>query len=178
MDVYISRSPADEAFARRLRDELVKLGVTVHEAHQVASGPEFSASVREGVAASDTILAVSSKQYELTGRLGYENSEALGAAWDDKEKRVIPVVIGAGAIPAFAYSAAADDSLEVVRVPSRRDVRAAANALLRLLSDPPGENGAASSKGRATITLERLGPPSDEGFEAIEAYVADQRAIA
>jgi hypothetical protein len=133
---FLSYSHANRAFADKLREELARLGMNIwtDNGEPGASWPE---RLKEAIkSASDLLLVIGPRD-------GRDEDQAftwqlvLEAAWSDKSKRLIPILLKDTPLPPFVLSAFKLSSMDgadlpIVRVRDPQRAAEAAKAVVRV----------------------------------------------
>ncbi len=133
MQIFVSYSRIDKAFAQRLADDLTKNGCRVWlDLKNIASGANWDLEVQRGLDSSDTMLVL------LTPTASA--SQNVADEWNyfaEKGKRIIPLMIQPNEVP-FRLS-------RRQRVDFIQDYDQGLAALLRALNEPAQSSGNAIS---------------------------------
>jgi TIR domain len=170
---FLSHSSANRGFAAKLRKELGKRGVALWRGEGAAAGSSETERLKEGIrSASDLLLLVGPRdgkeeQQRLTWGL------VLESAWDDKSKRLIPILLHETRLPAFVLSAFSMNSMDgahlpVVRVRDESQAAAAAEAVIEAIrresrrraeASPPTRSPAIARSDAASVGEPKAGYP-------------------
>jgi len=148
MKTFISYASADKKVAERLRDELVKSGLSVWSDSDMTAGEDRRQRIESAIRSASEILVLVGPKYVDDPWQQFTWRAALEAVWQDPDKRLIPILLRGADLPAFVLSGTSG-KLEAIRVDDPRNVRGTAQAILDLLGGRR-HRGDAGQKG-ATI---------------------------
>ncbi|MGV9703034.1 tetratricopeptide repeat protein [Streptomyces sp. NPDC003483] len=103
-DVFVSYAHEDEPWARALAENLHQLGLDVWlDQWEVAGGDLVASRLQDGLAKAGAVVAVVSRHWMDSGWCGEEFAAGVTAAVE-RGQRLIPVLLGEVALPAFLAS--------------------------------------------------------------------------
>ena len=147
MKIFLSYASADKKLAERLKEELVKSGLSVWSDSDMTAGEDRRRRIEGAIrSASEILVLVGPKNVDdpwqqLTWRA------ALEAVWQDPDKRLIPILLRGADLPAFVLSGTSGN-LKAIRVTHPRRIRSVAQVILDLIR---GDRTLDSDRKGATI---------------------------
>ncbi|MDE3102483.1 MAG: toll/interleukin-1 receptor domain-containing protein [Chloroflexota bacterium] len=102
MKVFLSHNKADKEFARSLATALSALGVSVwFDEWEIEPGTSIAGGIEHGLAESDTFVLVWSETANASKWVGAERAAFLKRMIQEKNLRIIPVMLDDTALPAL-----------------------------------------------------------------------------
>ncbi|MGW1966625.1 TIR domain-containing protein, partial [Streptomyces sp. NPDC001935] len=103
-DVFVSYAHEDKPWARKLAENLHRLGLDVWlDQWEIAGGELVASRLQDGLAKAGTVVAVVSRHWMDSGWCGEEFAATVTAAVE-RGQRLIPVLLGEVALPPFLAS--------------------------------------------------------------------------
>jgi len=148
--VFVSFSNADRKFAQKLIRELRERGIDARSGDEVPASENWNGAIDALVKSAESVIFLLGPKDDSSSRQGREWSAALGAKWEDPDKRLIPVLLGRAEIPSFL---AGYDALKLTH--PKEEVSSAAERLIDLLKRKP-PRAVVASNGETAKRRERL----------------------
>jgi TIR domain len=136
MNVFLSSAAADRNTAEVLRAGLEKRGLSVAGVEPQRTDPDPREDVEQWIRTAQAILLLIGPYPDDEQRSTWR--AALDAVWQDPTKRMVPVLVGGAELPPFVRSAQAEGSIPVIRIDDLKDLAAATEAIVEVMSRRPG----------------------------------------
>lgn len=92
MNVFISHSSADKAFAQRLADALRARSIDVWSATDIRPGDDFSQAITDAISKADAVIPVISRTSAESPAVAAEIALAVANRIEGSRKRIVPVL--------------------------------------------------------------------------------------